>query len=362
MDIEEKAYSFKEVKEGIKFDNDIYGIGSYMAGKGIKDTFLSAPALVDYDETMIVTESVDGVLGGRVMLFPSRLKVNHEVIPVTSGSSLHVEEQFRHLALGVSLMMYPLTMGRPLLYAGLSVMAEPVYNKMGFAIFHMPRMWQIRKSDAVLKSFGLRGLLLAACKTCLNPLLAILPSFGKRSAKSLLRHFKIERLASVPQWAADMVLSDNHKYAELHDRKWMQWVLDHNFFGRKEDNQSFYGVFRDNEPVGFLLLAERNFPIPDKKIDKCVFGYVLDWDTIDSRIISEEQLKRIALGLFSKEVDIVQIDSMDNHVRRSFRKYGFIKHGYENMGFKDITERLDKDWDIADNWRLRASCSDRPFY
>ena len=362
MDIKEKIYTFRDAANGIRFENDQYGLGAYMTGDGIRKTFLSAPALEDVDEPMAMIETVDDIPTGRVMIYPSRLKVNNDVILVTSGSSLYVHEDYRHLELGVNLMLYPLSIKRPLLYAGFSTMAEPLYRKMGFAIFYIPKMWQIRRVEPVLKSFGMKGLLLTALKSCLNPLMSILVIAGKKASKRLLRQYRIERFTKVPQWMVDIVLSDKHKYAELHDRKWMQWVLDHNFFERKEDKQYLYGVYKGEKPVGFLLMAERNFTIPEKNIDKCVYGYVLDWDTIDSSIIDEKQLKTIALSLFTDDVDIAQIDSLDEKLLKSMKRYGFIHHGYENIGFKDITKKLDKDWKDAANWRLRASYSDRPFY
>lgn len=362
MEIKEIIYTFKDVKNGIRFDKDDFGLGNYTIGKGIKETFMSVPALVDDDEPMIVIDTVDDVVAGRNMMYPSRLKVNDDIIIVTSGSSLHVEERYRHLALGMNLMMYPTTIKRPLLYAGLSTMAEPLYKRMKYAIFHIPRMWQIRNVKPIFQSLGIKGLLLSFSTCCTKPLFSIISFYSRLVSKRVSKQFHIKKLDKVPQWAEGIVLADKHKYAELHDRKWMQWVLDHNFFGRKEDKQSFYGIFKKDKPVGFLLMAERNFPIPGKNIDKCVYGYVLDWDTIDVSIISELELKQIAMGLFSKDVDIVQIDSQDDAILKKMRKYGFINHGYENIGFKDITKKLDQDWKDVSNWRLRASYSDRPFY
>lgn len=362
MEIEEKVYSFNDVREGLSFNNDTYGVASYTVGHGIKKTFMSAPGLSRMEEPMIILEYADGVAVGRNMMYPSRLKVNDEIIEVTSGSSLHVEEKYRQYALGVNLMMFPTNIKRPLLYAGLSDMAEPLYKKLKYAVFCIPRMWQIRHAEPVLKSFGIKGALLVVAKSCINPFLSIMAALSKKSSEKLLKQYTIKVFKEVPQWAEDMVMADQHKYAELHDKKWMQWVLENNFFERKEDKQYFYGVYKDNNPVGFLLMAERNFPILGKNIDKCVYGYVLDWESVDTRIISELQLKKIAMGLFTKDVDIVQVDSLEENVRKAFKKFGFINHGYENIGFKDITKKLDKDWKEARNWRLRASYSDRPFY
>lgn len=362
MEVQDLIYSFDDVRKGISLPEDPYGIGKYTLEKNIVDTFLSAPACPDGREPMIHLTLVDGKIAGRNMLYPSRMKVGNEIVPVTSGSSLHVEEKFRHMALGVNLMMFPLSLNRCPLYAGLSNMAEPLYKKLKYAIFRIPKMWQIRRVRPILQSFGLKGLLLTFVSFCIDIILSILVSCGKLASQRSGKGFRIEKLNQVPKWAEDIVLADKHKYAELHDQKWMQWVLDHNFFGRKEDKQMFYGIYKNDQPIAFLLLAERNFPIPGKNIDKCVYGYVLEWDTKDSSVIDELQLKTIAMGLFSGDVDIVQIDSQKESVIKSMKKYGFIRHGYENIGFKDTTKKFGKDWKNENNWRLRASYSDRPFY
>lgn len=363
MEIKQHVFTFDDVRNGVTLENDKYRIGAYTLNDTITKTFLSVP-MPTKEEPMILLISVDGVIAGRSMKFPSRLKVDDRIITVTSGSSLYVADDYRHLALGANLFLYAQqNIKRPVISAGISSMAEPLYKKTKFVIFKIPSLWQIRNIKPILKSFGERSY---RTTKLLAPIANfILKGFRYFNGFSLKRNncqYEIKKLEEVPQWAEDIVAKDTHKYAEFHDREWMQWVIENSFFGSSYDRQSFYGVYYESKPVGFFIIVERMMSIPERNIDHVVFGSLLEWDTINKEVLNEYQIIKMALAHFSDNVDVVKVATQDSCIRRKLKKYGFLPHGNYTIAFKDVTKSLDKDYVDISNWRIRSSYADTPFY
>ena len=135
-------------------------MASYTYQPAIKDTFLSNPFLEDKTECMAYLSRVDGVVGGRVMFFPSRAKMAGEICTSLGGSSLMVLEQYRSLAIGVDLVLFPILNSQTdiIIYAGLSKMALPIYKKMKFHDLATPLMWQPRNAQFLFERLGMKGL------------------------------------------------------------------------------------------------------------------------------------------------------------------------------------------------------------
>ena len=223
-------------------------------------------------------------------------------------------------------------------------------------------MWQPRTSKFLFQTVGIKGVSLNILTNVTNLLLKPIIWYGRIMMKINNTGLKIEKLDIVPQWVEDIVLSDKHKYAEYHDKKWFEWVVGNNFFHQKYDTQGLYGVFKYNKPVGFFLIKERNVRIPEKNIDSVVFGSVIEWGTIDDSVLSEFQINKLAALQYTKHVDIVQVISTNKHVLSKIKKYMFFRRGNANIVFRDLTKSLDKDYKDINNWRIRVGYSDVPFY
>ena len=98
MEITNEIVTYLDVLNGVELVEDLYGIGSFSLRPCIKNTFLSNPFLRDKSQCMIYLTKVDGIIGGRIMLFPTQVIANGKCIEAQSASSLAVVERFRSLA------------------------------------------------------------------------------------------------------------------------------------------------------------------------------------------------------------------------------------------------------------------------
>lgn len=338
--------------------DDRYGIASYL-NKSRINTFLNNPNLKDYSKCVMYLSVVDNIAVGRIMYFPIEFKNNETISEALSGSALEVHHDYRHLAVGADIMVYPLLNkeNKFIIYSGISEQALPMYKKLKYMILEFPRMMLIRNSRCMLESFGLKGRLLKLLSTIVNFPLRFATKIGCLSSKNKSNKFTVEKVNNIPDWVDEVTLNDGHKYAEVHDKKWFQWNLDYNFRRLQEDIQSFYIIKNGDEPIGFFMLKERFRELAGGKLKNVTIGSIVEWGTKDEKILNETDINTIALTKFSKNIDIIEFASTDCKTIKSMKKYGFLHHGFAHIVFKDLTKQCKDATDIS-LWRIRYGYAD----
>ena len=361
---EEKIIDYASLAEGPKLGNDPHGIGKYCIEEPLKKTFLSNPYLGNKQETFAVLECLDNIIMGRALFFPSKMKAGNELFNSKGGSSLYVTEEGRKMIFGASLVLHPIMNSKNtvLLYAGMTEMAIAIYKKLKFQIFDVPHLFQIRKPMPFLQRLGVKGLLLNISNTFLTPFVKVWSRQYSWTKLPPDNNLEVKRMTKIPDWVEDIVLKDTHKYAELHNKAWFEWVINNNFFNKELDTQNLYGFFKNGVPVGFVLLTEREERIESRGIDRLVIGKVSEWGTSNEKLLSEYQIYKYSLNLFSQNVDMVSISTVDDRSRKGLRWQGFLPRGSYNIAFKAIGINFDDDVNNIENWRIRTSYSDTIFY
>lgn len=341
--------------------DDKYGLAAYVLTKSRRDVILSCPDIPSPLDGVIYLRMVDGVIAARTTKFGTLLKVNSEFYPMSTGSALEVHEKYRHLALGIEFFA-----GRKIetdydykytLAAGISSMALPLYRVMKYHILAFPRLMQLRNSRCMLEAIGLKGKTLSLSSKIADFLIfflhkSILYVTAKKHSDFVIKQEKV-----IPKWVEKMTLEDGHKYAEVHNCKWLQWNLDYNFRGLKEDIQSFYSVFKNGEPVGFFMTKERFRKEAGGKMHNIIIGSIVEWGTKDAAIIDETMLYDLAMPTFSTKVDIVEVATTDKITVKKLKRRLFFPHGFAHVAFKDRTKKF-KDASDINLWRLRLGYAD----
>lgn len=360
--IEFQEISFQQVEKGITIPNDLYGIAGYALTPARKKAFLENPFLNNKDVPMIVLGKVDGVVGGRAMQYPDLIKAGNDILSCTSGSSLEVYKDFRHLALGTEIVLNPIVNKRSetLLYADFSEDGVNIYKSLRFKMFSLKKMIQPRKSKFILQMIGFKGFLLKITSFIVDIVLKPIISISNLLFNSNLNDYVIEELKVVPNWVDDIVLNDGHKYMEVHDHRWLQWNLNNMFHENKRNTNSFYSVKKDSEPVGFFMTKERHSSIKKRKIDNILVGTIVEWGVKRNSDLSEGDIFKMALKTFSKDLDIIQVFTNDTLTIKTMNKLCFFHHKKHYIAFKDLTKRY-KDSGNPELWRLRFGYSDSIF-
>lgn len=357
MDFKSKIITYGDLRHGLQFENDKYGIATYEY-EPRRSAFLANPCAGDDDDVFMYLVEADGVPVGRTMLFDTRLKVGDEIMPLYSGSALQVEDSFQKYGIGGEIFAFGGTIKKRKLNlsAGISNMALPLYKVTKYNIFEFPKLLRINNSRPLINKYGLKGFLLTVISSLINISICILNLLTKGKTRKLQKHFKLEKVDVVPQWVDDVVLNDGHKYAEVHDSRWLQWNLDYNFKGQKRDIQSFYVINKGNEPVGFVMTKERFRP-EVQGMKNVMIGSIVEWGAIDEKDLNESDICRLTLETFSKDIDIIETATNNTKTQKDLKRIGFLHHGDAHIAFKDKTKQFTDAGD-ASLWRLRYGYAD----
>ena len=357
MEFTSRIITYGELRQGLHFENDKYGIAMYEY-ESRRKAFLSNPCAGADDDVFMYLVEADGVPVGRTMLFDTRLKIGKEIVPLYSGSALQVEDSFQKYGLGAEIFAFGRTIKKRKLNlsAGISDMALPLYKVTKYHIFEFPKLLRINNTKPLLGKYGIKGILRSVLGGIANSLLQAYYFFSNIKTNRLKRQYSLEKVSQVPLWVDDIVLNDGHKYAEVHDHMWLQWCLDNSFKGGVQDIQSFYVIKKQDEPVGFVMTKER-FRKETQGMKNLKIGSIVEWGSKNEKELCEADIYRLVLDTFSKDVDIVETATNDMATQHDLKRLGFIHHGDAHIAFKDKTKQFADSGD-ASLWRLRYGYAD----
>lgn len=357
MEFSSRIITYGDLRKGVHFENDKYGIASYEYETRRK-TFLSNPCAGADDDVFMYLVEADGVPVGRTMLFDTRLKVGNDIVPLYSGSALKVEDEFQKYGLGGEIFAFGGTIEKRKLNlsAGISDMALPLYKVMKNSIFEFPKMLRLQNTKPLLGKFGTSGILQSFLGGMANFFLHTYYLFSHSKTNKLKKRYVLEKIATIPLWVDDIVLNDGHKYMEVHDHKWLQWCLDNSFKGGKQDIQSFYIIKKEDESVGFVMTKER-LREETQGMKNVKIGSIVEWGSRNEKELCEADIYRLVLDTFSKDVDIIETATNDSVTKLELKRMGFFHHGDAHIAFKDKTKQLTDSSDVS-LWRLRYGYAD----
>lgn len=360
-----KKISYRDLKEKnpfIEYD-DQYGIAQFIT-KNIKNVFLTSPSVV-LDNTAVILAIVNNVIVGRHILYDTKVSLEGQLINAFSSGSTEVH--FSQRGKGIGSMINKITLDNMESPIYLFSLVTPAYisilskKENNCIIFDIPQLIMINNLSYAFQSRGISGKLLILLSSIGNILLWFYKIKSRIRLKELLNTFTIKKMTKVPSWAGEMCNSHNFKYSEYHNTEWLQWNLDNNLSGLKRDIQSFYGIFKGEQPVGFFMTKER----VRKDIPKCsnmICGTICEWASIDEKL-SESDINILAISTFSKECYHILTVTNNTSTIKNLKKLGFISYGFMQMGFqnKGILHKYPEMRDI-NQWRIRFACCNSVLY
>ena len=302
-------------------------------------------------------------IGGEIH-FPLYWRVRGELIRVRYGSTTFVAKAHRKTALGLLIpeftnKVFPAVINAG---AGCSQMMLRLLRYWKEPFFLLPRMVMLFKSRSVVE-MKLRGPLLRLIVGCID--------LGLRlywMTVRLLVHFKLKEYvfeasadydADTFRQVADIIASDKHPYAELHDVRWIKWHLTESF--TTDHPMKLTLVKRDGALIAFYMTKIRFHEQASARGFKNVrLGSIMEWQI---RHENEVDLPWILLRAgcdMGRKVDAVELVTPDTLLERFFRRCGWRHVGDSNFTFHIHSEILKTDPDIfvKENWRLRPAMGD----
>lgn len=359
--------SYKELRDGsykdayISQDEKFDGVASMTSF--LRDALCACPCNNDDTKTAMYLMIDEGKEVGRCYMYGVKLKTGDDICEGQVFFGLEALEEYRNAGVGTSLLMYPLANKEYdyVLIGGMTTMVVPMYRKMKYHIFEVPQFVKINNSRYFLIPLGLKGGLLKLSAGLCNGVIRFIdiPNHIKRN--KLKKKFVVKKETVVPEWAGELATNDGHKYMELHDRGWLQWNLDYNNHGFKEDIQSFYTVSDKNgKPLGFFMTNER-LKKTEGRIKDSIRAKLLEWGSYDYSVLSEADINILALSTFSSKVDLIMSIASESETVKKLKRMGYIQRGMFPVGIRDKKNVL-KDAGDQNLWRLRFGYTNTIIY
>lgn len=349
---------YKEIAEYI--DTASVDYGTALNGKTV-ETLLHKPTGYKPEEVcQVLIKDGQNVVGG-VNCFTTRLSMDGEVSEIQSGSHLYVEEEYRKLDVGADLFM-KFTFLHPsqcCLTGGISQMALKMYKVLKYAVFEIPRLIYLRKSrsvvQAILKSESpILSPIIAVADLCL----ALHRELTNLLTVNLRKKYKVYTEKEVPDEVEAIVIGDNSRYMEVHDKKWFEWALKYSFSEDDRNQKKLYSIRRNGHIEAFFLVKMEFFAQASSRGFKNVYlGSIMEWGIAKDSQLKESDLYLLALKYFPKNCDGIQVASSNPETVKRLKKYLFVGVGQSNMAARLAGKKL-KEYNDINQWRIRLAAGD----
>lgn len=355
--MELEVVTYQQVIDGYQPECDDYGLAAYALSEPRKTAFLSNPNLSDTSKVMLKLVREDGKIIGRSMMFPSRFKVDDQIVDTVGGSALQVAKEYREGEAGGALMAYNIRHkeNKAIISSGFSPTAAKCHKALRAYMLCFPQYIQIRNYRKVFFKLWRNKFVANVAGVFGNCLLSPVKHIIIRNSRKLSSHFIIQQATTVPNWVDEIVLNDGHKFMEVHDHKWFQWTLDNMFHDHEYNITKFFTVSLKDDYLGFFMIKERVAFIDEKSYYVC--GTMCEWGTKDPKQLSEHDLCLLALNYFSDRVDVVYMATNDSEVKNKIKRLLFIRKGVARIAFYDLCKEYKEAKDI-NLWRVRIGYGD----
>lgn len=350
-----KKITYKELKDGTYKNayipqDDKFPVTSHLT-PSLREALIACPGNNDDSKTfMNLYVDEEGKEIGRTFGFGTRIKAGDNIYGARTGGGFEVIEEYRKEGIGADLFLiseysneYDFILG-----AGISLKVLPLYRKLKYHLFEVPQYYKTTKARYIFRS--LRPSSWMALGRYYVQKIKDFSDYAKYNR--LKKQFVIKKETIVPEWVTEMVANDGHQFMEVHDKEWLQWNLDYNTYGYKQDIQAFYSIYdNNNRPMGFFMTKERIIKKAGPN-NGFVIGTVVEWESIDKSMLSETDINLLAIHSFSKNVDVIFTLACEADTANKLKKMGFSERATFKVGVKDKKKQL-QDIGNKDLWRLR---------
>ena len=323
--------SFKELRQN-DFSRFSDAEGILSSGLELYRKALLDNPYTDDTSTACVLAVVDDLIVGRHMMLNTKLKVGDEIIDIKTGGGGLVSSKSRGMGIGSRMINMAFELEESDLYYG------ALYSRAAYNI--------IRKKGVMLEIPQYVKIIHKGIKRVLDIPVII------RSA-ILKRRFTVERLTTVPQWAGEMAMNDDHKYMEIHTTEWLQWALDNIATDVSTDYNQFHAVYdKNHEPVGFFMTKVRTVTRDGETFNK---ANLAEWATVDASKLNEVDINILAIDAVSSVVSRLWTIADNSSTGKALKWHGYKRRGWLAMHVRD-KKHLYPDIGDVSQWRIRYGC------
>ena len=340
---------------------DPYGVIALTEAK--RRAFLTNPFAEDKNQHAQVIGVMGGVAFGGEVAFPVRCVFDGQEIPAWSASTTFIAEPYRKTNFGLDLRNLRRKFTGLTFHLGSnsSQMMVRMIKAYRNTLFLLPRYIMVRESRPVVE-MRLRGLLGKIVSFCADIVLWFywrMMGLLRRMFSPALQFKKID--VSDERGIAEtarIIAFDAHRFQELHDARWLRWMMTESF---ENEPMELTLVYKRKMPVAFYMTKKRFHEQASARGFKNVWlGSIMEWGAVPGH---ESVLRWCILhaACSMRDMDAIEFASDDERLLSFVRHLGWRHVGENNFNFKvwKGSPFVDNaDMKIQSNWRLRPAMTD----
>ncbi len=323
--------------------------------------WVSNPLLIGDDDPVQIIGTVGRRVIGRLDLLAGEAWFKGQRIPMLWTSDLFVQEEFRKTMMGVSLVLKMQALHKQIGACGVSRMALPLFEKLGWRDFPMQRYLAVRHSRSVVQARLGAGAKARIVICGLDAGLFLHQGFLRLAAKLRTLGLHCQPLnLNDPMMVAELdaafcALPDTPRFHR--SAKWVRWVVEQSLSTDPRNHRVAFAITAsDGRLVGYFLIRDRFFETATHRgFKNLTLGSLIDWSVFDPARVRLEQIILLAnRALAQRGVDAVEICLPDEPDRPNLRRWGLVPVG-------DLHLLLKMQRSGEAHWTVRPADGDNAF-
>jgi hypothetical protein len=301
-----------------------------------RDAFLANPLSQSDDDPVQVVVTIGERAVARFDMFMGRVHVGGEDVPVMWGSDLFVDPEFRKRGLGMQVSQALQDIHPIAAVCGVSARSRPIFYKLKWTDFQMPRHLVVRRSHSIIERFiSVRPLATVASS---------LADFGLSLHRGLWRTVgSRNRRGLTLEFADTMPASLDGRLAPADDRvtphrsaAWINWLTTHTFEDDPSQKRRIVLVKdRSGDAVAYYVTKARfHAEASQHGIRNITIGSLQDWRVFETGRVDSFDIALFAMDtLIEDGADAVEVCMPDPQASKRLSQYGFPSVGSLNLMF-----------------------------
>lgn len=304
---------------------------------------------------------------GRMDLLVGQFHLRQEVIPTLWTSAYYVPEDFRTTLIGVMLIRELQRLSPTVSVCGVSQMALPVFKKLKWSHFRLPRHVIVLRSRPVVERWLGTHTGTAALSKMVDVPLRLQRALWGASTDRRLAGLRCERVPRMgPELDEDLRAMADGKVHPHRSAAWINWLLEHRFNDDPSVRKALYYVSeRRRRVVGYFILKSRFHPTASQHgFRSLTLGSLGDWMILDPACLRLEQIVLLAVrALMQWNPDAIELCLESKKTLTWLRRWGFPRVGELNILVRAASKSLLRAAHLREQtaWRLRPAEGDNLF-
>jgi GNAT superfamily N-acetyltransferase len=331
-----------------------------------RQAFLANPLSRDDDDPVQLIVTIGERAVARFDMFLGEVSVAGERVSVMWGSDLFVDPDFRKRGLGLMVSQGLQDIHPVSAVCGVSARSRPIFWKLGWTDFHMPRHMMVRRSRPIVQRFLSWKPAAAVAAGVADAGLAAHRLAWRTVASRVRRGLRLEPVDALPADLDSRLAPGDDRVTPHRSAAWINWLAGH-FFEEDPSQERRIVLVKDGggETVAYFVTKSRFHPEASQYgIRDVTIASLQDWRVFDTERLDSFDVALLAMeSLGDGGADAVEVCMPDERASRRLAQYGFPGAGALNLMFHagGDSPLTDPDFHRPERWLMRPAEGDNFF-